>query len=112
MAKSGPEAKLIAKMRKTALDHYGERLVLTKQHGSQFSEAGVSDFLGCLDGNFFACEVKSPVNYGGSIERAVTEGPTVKQILFLERVVAAGGWAMVCASVEGWMRFLSEIEES
>lgn len=111
MAKQGPEAKLLDKMRKTAKAAYGERLLITKQHGGSFSEVGVSDLLGCLDGTFFACEVKSPVNYGNSIERAVQTGATVKQIAYLERVAAAGGVAMVCASVEGFMRFLAEIAE-
>lgn len=114
MARSGPETKLITKMDKDAKDRYGKRLVLVNQHGSMYSAAGVVDRLMCLDGVFVAIEVKAPESYGGSVERALTKGPTAKQRLFIEKVLASGGVAgfaatrdqfaaiLRCASGESW----------
>lgn len=110
MARQGPETKLLNKMRAGGTAEYGERLVLIKQHGSAFSQAGVSDLLGCLDGVFVAAEVKAPDNYGHSVDRAVEKGPTVKQVAFLEKVAKAGGVAGVVASVDGFMSLLAEAE--
>lgn len=110
MAKSGPEAKLVKKMRDTASAKYGDRLVSIKYHGDIFGEAGVSDLLNCLDGVFVAVEVKAPESYGGSVERAVEKGPTVKQRLFAARVLKAGGCAGFAASVEQFMEILEHAE--
>lgn len=110
MAKQGPEAKLMARAKSFARGVYGDRLVIVKYHGSQFGEAGVSDWLVCLDGKFGACEWKAPENYGNSVERAVDKGPTVKQLAFLHRVNKAGGFAAVVASVDGFMSFLETMD--
>lgn len=107
---SGNETKLLNKMRLAAERKYGDRLVTIKYHGSAYSQAGVSDLLCCLDGVFVAAEVKSPASYGGSEERALTSGPTVKQVAFLNRVAEAGGVADVVASVEGFLELLAEAE--
>lgn len=108
--KAGPETKLVKKMRDAGREKYGERLVVVKYHGSQYGEAGVSDLLCCLDGVFLAIEVKAPENYGGSTERALEKGPTVKQVAFITRVANAGGIGAVAASVEGFMELLAEAE--
>lgn len=110
MGKPGPETKLIKKMRDAGRDEYGTRLVTIKYHGSQFGEAGVSDLLCVLDGVFVACEVKAPESYGGSVERALDEGPTLKQRAFGARVVAAGGIFAVCADVPGFLETLAFAE--
>lgn len=110
MAKPGPETRLLKKMRDAGQTEYGSRLVTIKYHGSSFSEVGVSDLLCCLDGVFIAVEVKAPQSYGGSVGRAVTEGPTLKQLAFLRRVENAGGMAAVCASVEQFLETLAEAE--
>lgn len=110
MGKPGPETKLIKKMRDAGRDHYGTRLVTVKYHGSEFGEAGVSDLLCVLDGVFVAVEAKAPESYGGSIEKALAEGPTVKQRAFINRVREAGGVAGVAASVEGFMDLLAQVE--
>lgn len=93
---------------------YGDRLVTIKYHGSAFGESGVSDLLCCLDGVFIACEAKAPESYpvGGkpSVERALAEGPTVKQKAFMARVREAGGVAGAAASVEGFMALLHAAE--
>lgn len=110
MTKQGPEAKLITKMRKTAREHYGDRLVDIKYHGDIYAEAGVSDLLHSLDGIFVAIEVKAPDNYKvrgePNVEKAIEKGPTVKQRLFVDRVNRSGGIGGFAASVEGYMDLL------
>lgn len=104
---SGPETKLVKKIRDAAHAEYGKRLVDIKYHGSQFGEAGVSDLLCCLDGVFVAIEVKAPESYGNSVDRALELGPTVKQRLFVGRVLAAGGCGGFAATVEQAMEILA-----
>ena len=112
---SGPETALAKKMRDDGTAKYGDRLVTIKYHGSQFSEAGVSDLLCVLDGVFVACEVKAPESYPvkgkPSVEKALEKGPTLKQRLFIKRVIKAGGVGGFAASVEGFMDLLAEAEE-
>ncbi len=110
MGKPGPETKLIKKMREAAHAIYGDRLVTVKYHGSQFGEAGVSDLLCCLDGKFGACEVKAPESYGGNVEKALAEGPTLKQRAFVKRVIAADGYGWFAATVEQFLVGLEEME--
>ncbi len=114
MAKSGPETKLVKKMRDAGTERYGERLVTVKYHGSAYSEAGVSDLLCTLDGVFVACEVKAPESYKvkgqPSVEKALAEGPTDKQREFIARVNRAGGVASVVATVEGFLETLALAE--
>lgn len=112
MGKPGPETKLVKKMRDAGKAEYGDSLVTVKYHGSAYSEAGVSDLLCVLFGVFVACEVKAPESYGGSVERALAEGPTVKQRAFLARVKQAGGVAGVAATVEQFMDLLAEVKHS
>lgn len=111
MGKPGPETRLLNKMRKAGKAAYGSRLVQVKYHGDQYSEAGVSDLLCCLDGVFVAAEVKAPESYGGSVERALEEGPTLKQRAFLNRVQLAGGIAGVVATVEQYLSLLARVTE-
>lgn len=111
---SGPETRLIKKMREVAEEKYGDDLVTVKYHGSQYGEAGVSDLLGCLRGVFVAVEVKAPESYPvkgkPNVERALAEGPTKKQRLFVDRVNAAGGEAGFAATVEQYMEILERAE--
>lgn len=111
MGKPGPETKLIKKMRDAGRDKYGARLVTVKYHGDMMGEAGVSDLLCVLDGVFVACEVKAPESYKvkgqPDVEKALRLGPTVKQRLFVDRVLAADGVAGFAADVEGFMVMLA-----
>jgi hypothetical protein len=114
MAKEGPETKLIKRMRDAANDLYGSRLVTIKHHGGLGSEVGVSDLLCVLDGVFVACEVKAPESYPvkgkPSVEKALAEGPTVKQRLFVKRVREAGGVAGFAADVAGFLALLEQVQ--
>lgn len=107
---SGPETRLLNHMRKDAAKIYGERLVLIKHHGDQYAKAGVSDLLGCLDGTFFACEVKAPESYGNNVERALSEGPTTLQKAFIGHVQAANGYGWVAATREQFLEGLAAID--
>lgn len=107
----GPETKLVKKMRDAGQKMYGNRLVTVKYHGSMYGEAGVSDLLCVLDGMFIACEVKAPESYGGSVERALKVGPTVKQRAFVARVIKAGGIGGFAATVDQYMDLLADAEE-
>lgn len=49
-----------------------------------YGRAGIPDFIGCLNGVFFAIETKAGKNK-----------PTALQIRELERIQAAGGYAIV-----------------
>jgi len=108
MGRPGPETRLVKKMRDAGREKYGSRLVTVKYHGDEFSEAGVSDLLCCIDGVFVAVEVKAPESYGGSVYRAVTTGATVKQRGFGHRIERAGGIFAVCATVEQFLETLDE----
>lgn len=106
----GPEARLVRKMRDAGKAEYGARLVSVKYHGSQYGEAGVSDLLNVLDGIFVAVEVKAPESYGGSVEKALAEGPTLKQRAFVARIVKAGGVGGFAATVDQYMDLLRQAE--
>lgn len=114
MGKPGPETKLVDKMRVRAKEIYGDRLVITTYHGGPFTQAGVSDLLVCLDGKFGACEVKAPENYKvkgkPSVEKALAEGPTTKQLAYIGRVNKAGGIACAAADMDGWLMFLETLD--
>lgn len=114
MSKPSPETLLTRKMRKAGQEKYRHRLVTIKYHGEAMGEAGVSDILGTVDGFFFACEVKSPESsqhkrktIEASIEHALDKGPTLKQRLFVARVLAAGGCAGFAATEEQFMEQLA-----
>lgn len=111
MGKPGPETKLVKKMRDAGKAKYGTRLVLVKYHGSQFGEAGVSDLLGTLDGVALAIEVKAPENYGNNPERALRDGPTLKQRLFVDRMLTAGACAGFAATVDQFMEVLAHADQ-
>ena len=100
-------------MRKAALAKYGARFRSVKYVGCLGAETGVSDMLSSMDGLFVACEVKSPDSsthkrstVEASIIHALTKGPTVKQRLFVDEILASGGCAGFAATVEQFMEML------
>lgn len=100
MGRPGPETRLLAKCRQEAQRRYGKRLVIVKYHGNEYSEAGVSDLLCCLDGTFIAVEAKAP---------DAKRGVTMKQAAFMDRVAEAGGYVAVVRSVEQFMAVLASV---
>lgn len=60
-----------------------------KTHGGMYGTAGIPDIIACIDGGFYAFEVKQP---GGRITRL--------QEVTLEKLRAAGGVAVMVTSVD------------
>ena len=60
-----------------------------KTHGGMYGTAGIPDIIACIDGRFYAFEVKQP---GGRLTRL--------QEVTLEKIRAAGGVAVKVTSVE------------
>ena len=60
-----------------------------KVHGSMYSTAGIPDIIACVDGRFFAFEVKTASGKATQLQQA-----TIRKIL------AAGGTALVVRSVD------------
>lgn len=115
MGKSGPETRLVARMVKKAKEAYGDSIVIDNNHGGMYSATGRSDLTGCLFGVFWAVEVKAPESYKvkgePSVEKALEEGPTVKQRLYVKHVEDAGGVAGFAATVDQFMDILAAAEE-
>lgn len=105
------ETRLTDKMKKAGRNRYGDRLVIIKQHGSIYARSGTHDLVGCLDGVFWSCEVKAPASYGGSVDRALADGPTALQRQFFGHVLLAGGVSGFAATVDQFMEIL-EVAES
>lgn len=107
MGKEGPETRLVRKMREAAKKEYGDKVVTIKYHGSAFTQSGVSDVLCSLYGVFVAVEVKAPESYGNNVDKALKDGPTVKQRAFVKDVLASGGVAGFAATIDQFMEILA-----
>ena len=60
-----------------------------KEHGGMYGTAGIPDIIACIDGRFYAFEVKTPV------------GKTTKlQDVTIRKILACGGTASVVRSVD------------
>lgn len=68
-----------------------------KTHGGMYGTAGIPDIIACIDGRFYAFEVKQP---SGRLTRL--------QEATLEKLRAAGGTALMVTSVEEVKAALSE----
>jgi len=60
-----------------------------KEHGGIYGTAGIPDIVACIDGKFYAFEVKTPVGKTTKLQEA-----TIRKIL------ACGGTAAVVRSVD------------
>lgn len=60
-----------------------------KEHGGMYGTAGIPDVIACIDGRFFAFEVKTDIGK-----------PTKLQEATIRKILAAGGTAVVVRSVE------------
>lgn len=83
-----PEGRLQLRIQKALKQEYGRRLFVFKVHGSALMMTGLPDLIGCVDGRFFALEVKMP---GGKVS-------DVQQYV-MSRIRAAGGIVGVPRSV-------------
>lgn len=85
---SQPEGRLQLAIQKRLKQEYGRRLFIFKVHGSALMMAGLPDLIGCVDGRFFALEVKTPT---GTVDE--------RQSYVMSRIRAAGGIVGVPRSV-------------
>lgn len=60
-----------------------------KEHGGMYGTAGIPDIIACIDGVFYAFEVKTEVGK-----------PTALQEATIRKILAAGGTAVVVRSVD------------
>ena len=60
-----------------------------KEHGGMYGTAGIPDIIACIDGGFYAFEVKTD-----------TGKTTALQDATIRKILAAGGTAMVVRSVD------------
>lgn len=60
-----------------------------KEHGGMYGTAGIPDIIACIDGGFYAFEVKTEVGK-----------PTALQEATIRKILSAGGTAMVVRSVD------------
>ena len=68
-----------------------------KTHGGKYGTAGIPDIIACIDGRFYAFEVKQP---GGRLTRL--------QDVTLNKIKAAGGVAVMVTSVDEVKQALAE----
>ncbi len=94
---STPEGKVKTAIKNMIKKDYPNAIVVTPMAG-RFSQAGVSDFIVCLNGRFIALEIKA---VGGKLSQL--------QSAFLDKVVVAGGKAAVCFNVEDAKRVLGNV---
>lgn len=60
-----------------------------KEHGGMYGTAGIPDIIACIDGRFYAFEVKTEVGK-----------PTALQDATIRKICSAGGTAVVVRSVD------------
>lgn len=82
-----PETRLVKSIREALRAKYPQGLFL-KIHGNRFQLVGIPDLLCCVKGRFIALEVKT-----------ATGKPTIAQLVILDRINKAGGYARIVRSV-------------
>lgn len=92
------ENELIVKIRNYLKGVDG--LFFWKEHGGQYSTAGIPDIIVCYRGRFIAFEVKAGNNK-----------PTVLQAITIKQIIKAGGYAMVVRSLDEVMQVIEAFKE-
>ena len=67
-----------------------------KTHGGMYGTAGIPDIIACIDGSFFAFEVKTATGKVTALQKAT-----------LQKILASGGTAAVVRSVDEVRALLS-----
>lgn len=97
MAKKQPESALVKKIMLKLEVKFGGSW--NKIHGGAYQASGMSDIIGCVQGNFVALEVKIPGR-----ENTLTK----LQSKFLEEIRQAGGIAAMITSPEQALKIVEE----
>jgi len=72
------------------------RCFVWKEHGGMYGTAGIPDIIACIDGSFFAFEVKTATGKVTALQKAT-----------LQKILASGGTAAVVRSVDEVQALLS-----
>ena len=67
-----------------------------KTHGGMYGTAGIPDIISCIDGSFFAFEVKTAIGKATPLQETI-----------IRKILAAGGTAAVVRSVDEVRALLS-----
>ena len=92
-----PESTIVAAIQRYLKRAYGPRQWNIKVHGNGFMRSGIPDILACIDGRFYAFEVKQP-----------GKDATRLQKYEIARLTDAGATAAVVTSVEDVAEVLRE----
>lgn len=65
------------------------RCFFFKEHGGMYGTAGIPDIIACIDGHFFGFEVKKDIGKPTKLQEAV-----------IQKILAAGGTALVVRSAD------------
>lgn len=96
----GPESRLTSKLIKLLKEYGGEWI---KIHGGMYQVGGLPDIIGCLTGQFYAFEVKTPDAY---VKSGHNLSP--RQKLMLEKLEKAGARVGVVCSKEQVQEMMSK----
>lgn len=72
-----------------------------KEHGGMYGTAGIPDIIACVDGRFYGFEVKTE-----------TGKPTKLQEATIQKILSAGGSALVVRSVEDVKNIIENVKGS
>lgn len=97
MATTGPESRLVARIRRELAQTF-PGIWTVKIHGGPYQDAGIPDLFAILDGHLIAIEVKAQ-RPGESREHALGR-VTTRQQATLDALSRAGATAGVALSVE------------
>lgn len=97
---TGPETRLRKKIVKKLLEIW-PRAYIRKIHGNAFQNVGIADLLCCIEGVFFALEVKMKGRHA-----------TPAQLLEGEKVKKASGYFAVVFSVDETVSFVQKTLKS
>ena len=75
------------------------RCFFWKEHGGQYGTAGIPDIIACIEGHFFAFEVKTEKGK-----------PTALQTVTIRKILEAGGTAAVVRSVDEVRALIEETD--
>lgn len=102
---SGPESKLVDKIRRGIDREYPESFVM-KVHGNPYQTAGLPDLWCIVEGKVIGLEVKA--QRPGESESHARGRATERQLATIESIRKAGGFGGVVLTVEESLKIISE----
>lgn len=72
-----------------------------KEHGGMYGTAGIPDIIACVDGRFYGFEVKTETGKSTKLQEAT-----------IQKILSAGGTALVVRSVEDVKNIIENVKGS